>query len=885
MADNQRLAAILFTDIVGYTALMGSNEEQAMLMLQRNRSIHSSLIKEYNGVYVKEIGDGTLAYFDSAHEAVRCAVAIQTSINKEMNAKLRIGIHLGEIIFENNDVYGDGVNIASRVEPLADPGGICVTDTVDKALRSYPDINTVYLGKAKLKNVSYPMPLYAISSHGLPVPSKKSFAEKSRRTKAVALKPLNIFFYIAIPAIIVLLLFIRYNKKYEVANAQTDLLNIEKIVDSSWRDYSLAYHLAKNIQKIIPDNPKLNSLLNRSSLKVNITSEPAGAKVYVKEYKHPEEEWTYLGVTPLQKIELPITVLRWKLAKEGYDTVLAVASSFMAERNIPANTNWTKESMLASNHFHRVLDKTGTVPKDMVRVKGGLFSYGNLHDFFIDRYEVRNKDYKKFIDEGGYKNPSFWKNQFIKDDKVLNWAQAMALFVDKTGQPGPAVWEAGTYPEGRDDYPVRGVSWYEAAAYAEFAGKSLPSVDHWGLARGDQTFIIEVPQVGGYALFAPFSNFNQKGPVETGKLPGITSYGAYDMAGNVREWCWNKSPMGRALRGGAWNDNIYSFKQPIQSPAFERSEINGFRCVSYIKADSIPEAAFAPVSNFIPSVPEIPPPISDETFEHFKSFYDYDKTPLNAKVLSRNESARDWILEKIQYDAAYNSEKIISYLFLPKNSKPPYQTAIYLPGVAVFFQPNSNNIENYYEFPVFLDYIVKTGRAVMFPVYTGTFERINNFSGMFAMKPDELRTHQFTEFATCYFKDFERSIDYLETRNDINTDKFAIVAMSHGTIFAPIFSSMDTRIKANILISGGAVSLGKPEVDVLNYLARMKQPTLMINGRYDSVIGEEDIKEAFQHIGAKEKSLRLFDTDHIPPRDGMVRETLTWLNKYLGPVQ
>ena len=99
----------------------------------------------------------------------------------------------------------------------------------------------------------------------------------------------------------------------------------------------------------------------------------------------------------------------------------------------------------------------------------------------------------------------------------------------------------GDYPRGQDDYPVSGVSWYEAAAYAEYAGMSLPTSTHWDVARGGMTPMIQVFQLGGFAILAPFSNFGGPGPVAVGSLSGITSYGANDMAGNVREWCWNES--------------------------------------------------------------------------------------------------------------------------------------------------------------------------------------------------------------------------------------------------------------------------------------------------------------------------------------------------------
>ena len=147
--------------------------------------------------------------------------------------------------------------------------------------------------------------------------------------------------------------------------------------------------------------------------------------------------------------------------------------------------------------------------------------------------------------------------KFIKDGKELTWEEALKEFVDQTGQPGPATWEAGDYPEGQADYPVSGVSWYEAAAYAEFVGKSLPTAISLGYRSGR----IHATRSRSllHAFLAPLSNFKGKGPAPVGSNPGMTSYGAYDMAGNVREWCWNEAPKGRIIRGGAWNDAIYLF--------------------------------------------------------------------------------------------------------------------------------------------------------------------------------------------------------------------------------------------------------------------------------------------------------------------------------------
>ena len=116
-------------------------------------------------------------------------------------------------------------------------------------------------------------------------------------------------------------------------------------------------------------------------------------------------------------------------------------------------------------------------------------------------------------------------------------------------------------------------------------------------------------------------------------------------------------------------------------------------------------------------------PVSDAIFQVYKEQFSYDKTQLNARLEARDDSSQDWIHERITFDAVYGKERIIAHLFLPKNTLPPYQTVIYVPGSGSLFKTSSQDLANYYEFPVFLSFLVKNGRAVFYPVYKGTFER------------------------------------------------------------------------------------------------------------------------------------------------------------------
>ena len=149
----RRLAAIMFTDIVGYTKMMGEDEEKALSVLRINREIHKKLIYQFGGQFLKEMGDGVLASFENSSDAVICAAAIQKA-SGESKIDLRIGIHMGEVTFENNDVFGDGVNIASRIQPLAEPGQILISETVHSNVHNRPGITTHLIGEKDLKNVA-----------------------------------------------------------------------------------------------------------------------------------------------------------------------------------------------------------------------------------------------------------------------------------------------------------------------------------------------------------------------------------------------------------------------------------------------------------------------------------------------------------------------------------------------------------------------------------------------------------------------------------------------------------------------------------------------------------------------------------------------------------
>ena len=696
---------------------------------------------------------------------------------------------------------------------------------------------------------------------------------------------------IAIPSVVGLAAlalgaFLFFSHQAKVRWARDVLLpEISQKIEADVWDRTEAGELAIKAEKYLPHDPKLAQYITETTIPTSIETKPEGAKIHIKRYRSSKDDWQYLGVSPIKNLRLPIGFFSWRMEKEGYETVFAAAPTFSL------GGGWGVLHPPAT--IVRTLDKKGDIPPGMVRVKGGqplqqtaqLFEAPvpgsvELDDFFIDRHEVTNRQYKEFVDKGGYQKREYWKEKFVKNGKEISWNDALKEFVDQMGQPGPSSWQAGDYPEGQDDYPVSGVSWYEAAAYAEFVGKRLPTTSHWGIARGNYTPLIQC--VNYLDLFALSSNFAGKGPAPVGSYSSMTSYGASDMPGNVREWCSNEAPLGRIIRGGSWKETPYLFAYWSQLPAFDRSSENGFRCAFYPSPERIPQDVFR--LSRLKGLADLSKekPVPDNVFQVYRDLFSYDKMALNSQVEWRNEGATDWIQEKVTFDAAYESERMIAYLFLPKNGTPPYQVMIHLSGASEY-QRSTKDVDRLWDFEQCLSFIIKNGRAVLIPACKGTLDRGDDTTTQ--VLDGDSSTRQFTDINIKIVKDLKRSIDYLENRPEIDRQKIAYGGFSFGALLGPILMATDDRVKAGILQSGGFFPGVRPELALFNYLPRIKTPTLLLNGRYDLILNyETNTRLMFELLGGP-KEQKLYDSSHIVPRNELVKETLAWLDKYLGPIK
>jgi serine/threonine protein kinase/dienelactone hydrolase len=613
-------------------------------------------------------------------------------------------------------------------------------------------------------------------------------------------------------------------------------------------------------ERYLPGDPQLKQLADQNTRVVSITSSPVGATVEIQDYVTPPEQWHRLGVTPLENVRVPKGYFRWRISKPGVGELMVA----------PA----TEEKM------DFALDTSLKSPHGMVFVHGGRWGGDaafvgwlgpyNLPPYYVDRYEVTNREYQNFVDSGGYDKKQYWRETFSQNGSNLSWDEAMMQFRDTTGRPGPSTWIAGHYPEGKADFPVTGVSWFEASAYASFSEKSLPVLAQW--------LDIAPPDFAGHIV--PASNVSSSTLAPVGSYQGIGPYGTFDTAGNASEWVANIVDDNlRFVLGGSWKSPGYQYFSPEELSPFNRSDENGFRCVQNL--GPMPEEAKKPVTRIVRDFSHFKP-VNDSVFHAYELLYAYPKMPLNAVVDGIVKETVDWREEKVTFDTGYRGERMSAYLFLPKKVRPPYQTVLFFPSARVYFIPDNKGGRQLGDID-FFDYVVQSGRAVMYPIYESTYERRLKFS-----LPSGSQSIQLT---TDWYKDAARSLDYLATRSDIDSSKLAYLGVSMGSADGAIVSALlQDRLKTAVFLDGGYFfEPAPPGADQAEFVTRMKKPVLMVNGRYDFTFPlDKSQNPFFAMLGTPEQDKRhvVLDTSHdvTEQRSQLTKTVLDWLDHYLGRV-
>jgi dienelactone hydrolase len=268
--------------------------------------------------------------------------------------------------------------------------------------------------------------------------------------------------------------------------------------------------------------------------------------------------------------------------------------------------------------------------------------------------------------------------------------------------------------------------------------------------------------------------------------------------------------------------------------------------------------------------------VGDEAFQIIRSVYAYAPRELKATADEVDNSSPYWRKERVSFAAAYGDERVTAFVFLPRNAKPPYQALVYHPSAgarsSTFASMEGLNR---------MEFIIRSGRAVIYPIFLGTFDR---------QLPPAQSAAESRERLVRRFQDLRQSVEYLVSRDDIDTSNVGYLGASWGAASAPVMVALEERVRTAVLFEGGLYQgRNAPEIDPVNFLPRVRVPVLMLNGRYDYTYPLVSSQGPFfRWLGPPEKDKRhvvyVAAHDVMVNRTEVVKEVLSWLDQYLGPV-
>ena len=630
--------------------------------------------------------------------------------------------------------------------------------------------------------------------------------------------------------------------------------NIEELIDIG--NYEEAFNVANEHGILDQNNEKYQKLIRRMIREENFESELTEIDVFRKSNNDLSNDWIFLGRTPISKIRVPRGHQRYMFVKEGFDTLI--------------NMGISKVNLLE--------DKKNN--EDKIYIEGGEFTLNipgldhipkiAIKSFLIDKYEVSNDEYYQFIKDGGYDNQELWPDKFLYNGKYLTFDDAKNLMIDQSGMLGPSTWVGGQYNEGMGDYPVAGISWYEASAYAKYRGRSLPTIYHWNLTAS--TYWAQA--------MLPYSNFSKISVNEIGENVGISRYGLHDMAGNVREWCSNTISLDKkVILGGGWNDDNYTFQDIFGQDPLDRSITNGLRLLDYINGEpniqAIKEVEL-PQRDFLNE--KI---VSDEIYQTYLNNFKYDKIPPEPSILINDTTSYDLFdYQLVEYNAVYNNERMSAHIFVPKNYSLPYKPIVLFPGSGSLYRTDGTVIPKWVDSSTKLNFFLKQGYAFIWPTYKSTFERSDEVKSDY---PNE--TVMYKKHVIYWVNDFSATIDYLETLDYIDSKNIVYFGISWGGFMANTILAIEKRIKTGILLVAGlCFQKSLPEVEAFQFTKRIDLPVLMLNGRYDHFFPYETSQIPMYEListNHQDKKYVVVDDGHTVPDHLFIKESTKWLNKYL----
>ena len=509
----------------------------------------------------------------------------------------------------------------------------------------------------------------------------------------------------------------------------------------------------------------------------------------------------------------------------------------------------------------------------MMFLPGIDFGNVSIETFSISKTEVSNKEFQTFVSNGGYENKAYWDFPMMVGGVEYNFKESVEKFVDKHGQYGPSNWSYGQYGDNTEDFPVTGISWFEARAYAKYKGSKLPNVFQWLTAAGLSGFVSELPDIST-------SNLKSSHLWNVHDVRGKNYFGLKNIAGNVREWITNPEGDEKSkfsIMGGSYQDNTYSFNNYHSVSPFNRSIGNGFRLIQSIESNNL-KSYDDYVINYKERDILAEINVSDEVFNLYRKQFNYDEYEMNAIVDSIFDYD-NYVVYKFQLAPPYESlEPLHGYVLYSKKIKTQLKPIIQFP-TAWAIGSNSDDwivntaIKDY-------NYLLMEGYAIICPAYYSTYNREKTLKTWWAND-----TEIYKDTMIKIGKDFKRSIDFIESREKFDLNKLSYIGYSWGSIMSNILLAIDDRVKLAFICAGGLqVQKSKPEVDPALFTRRITIPIMHITGKNDGIFDYENSQVPMQRlIGTAiedQEMIVLNGVGHVIPKEIRIENHLRWLKKY-----
>ena len=504
------------------------------------------------------------------------------------------------------------------------------------------------------------------------------------------------------------------DRERQASEHANDLTTLRQLVDD--QRHADAFALAERIAAARGEDAIEPTLWETFSSEFEADSVPQGATVSVQPYDAPELPWRTVGVTPVAGVRLADGAYRLRFELDGYSPVIHTRRT----NRPPSITSILERFIGRSLPLPVDMQPLDRVPENMVFVPGGVFPLTmtgyrpgmvmDMSPFFISRFEVTNAEYQRFVSGDGYTNPEYCQSlEFDDGGATLTLEQALANFTDSTGRPGPAGWQFGRFPEGRADHPVTGISWYEAMAYARYAGVELPTAFHWNRAA-----------IGLWPDVQPFliasSNFSGTlSPV--GAYAGVTQFGLRDAAGNAGEWVQNETTGMRAVMGGSAADPKYMMVHTGARPPLTRAPLLGFRTMRRVDPDlAEPQLAVPIVTNS--GLKADFHSVSDETYAVLQTQFGYQPMIAETATTDIAPAHPRRVYERVELTYA-DGTQIPVYVIRPREHDGRLQPIVFFPGQTEF-QYVKDSTASVLELDFLIPRLVDSGRAVVWPIYHGS---------------------------------------------------------------------------------------------------------------------------------------------------------------------